>query len=108
MPVTFHHVSKPRSVSYNDRVCDYQEFCVSAGKVGKRVLARRWRDSGVVELEAISGDGRTPQFVRYGRDEVRSQLDQVGARALELANKCWDMTDEDRRQRSAMFSTERE
>ena len=88
----FHHVSKPRAVSYLGRVCDMQEFYLNASKNGRRISVRRWRDTGEVELRAITGDGRTDRFLQLGTDvldPVDATPEYVALRARAMADRYW-------------------
>lgn len=62
---------------------------------GKRVQVIRWHSSGRVELRAIKGDGRTPNFHEFGREDFVADCsltdeawrDRAAALARALASK---------------------
>lgn len=87
----FNFVTKPRAISYNGRVCDFQEYCVSQNRWGSRISVRRWRDNGKVELRAIQGDGRTFNFRLFGTDvlEPGAAPEYVVARAHAMVRRYW-------------------
>jgi len=56
---------------------------------GKRVVVTSWTDRGTVELRAIRGDGRTPRFREFAREQF-TYLPQWRDRAAVIARNMAD------------------
>ena len=60
----------------------------NSNALGFRVTVHKWTESGVVEIRAIRGDGRTPSFVKHAEvvmtNPTQAEIDQV---VRDLASK---------------------
>lgn len=90
LPAPLRH-QRTRKVAYVGRRCDLTEYRFDKHRYGKRVVVRRWLDTGEFELTAIKGDGRTGDFKRFGGRllSADTKLEDLGRAIQAMAVEAW-------------------
>lgn len=88
----FQHISKVSQVNYGGVQHDMRTYKVNKSNIGRRVSARWNHSTGIMEIKAIKGDGRKPDFQEFDRKEVymeQPDWEETGRIANDMAEAAW-------------------